>query len=197
MIWIGDRTRQLEGAHVEYMRGISNPIGLKCGPSLEPDNLLRLIDQLNPENSPGRLTLIARMGAKDVRTKLPPLLKAVKAHGASVVWCCDPMHGNTIKASSGYKTRRVEDIFKEVEGFFDAHDSEGTYPGGVHFEMTGQNVTECVGGVIEVTEEGLGDRYHTHCDPRLNAGQSLELAFLLADLMKRRRDASAKLKQAG
>ena len=197
MIWIGDRTRQLEGAHVEYMRGISNPIGLKCGPSLEPDNLLRLIDQLNPENSPGRLTLIARMGAKDVRTKLPPLLKAVKAHGASVVWCCDPMHGNTIKASSGYKTRRVEDVFKEVEGFFDAHDSEGTYPGGVHFEMTGQNVTECVGGVIEVTEEGLGDRYHTHCDPRLNAGQSLELAFLLADLMKRRRDASAKLKQAG
>ena len=197
MIWIGDRTRQLEGAHVEYMRGISNPIGLKCGPSLEPDNLLRLIDQLNPENSPGRLTLIARMGAKDVRTKLPPLLKAVKAHGASVVWCCDPMHGNTIKASSGYKTRRVEDVFKEVEGFFDAHDSEGTYPGGVHFEMTGQNVTECVGGVVEVTEEGLGDRYHTHCDPRLNAGQSLELAFLLADLMKRRRDASAKLKQAG
>ena len=197
MIWIGDRTRQLEGAHVEYMRGISNPIGLKCGPSLEPDDLLRLIDQLNPENSPGRLTLIARMGANDVRAKLPPLLKAVKAHGASVVWCCDPMHGNTIKASSGYKTRRVEDVFKEVEGFFDAHDSEGTYPGGVHFEMTGQNVTECVGGVVEVTEDGLGDRYHTHCDPRLNAGQSLELAFLLADLMKRRRDASAKLKRAG
>ncbi len=197
MIWIGDRTRQLEGAHVEYMRGISNPIGLKCGPSLEPDDLLRLIDQLNPENSPGRLTLIARMGANDVRAKLPPLLKAVKAHGASVVWCCDPMHGNTIKASSGYKTRRIEDVFKEVEGFFDAHDSEGTYPGGVHFEMTGQNVTECVGGVVEVTEEGLGDRYHTHCDPRLNAGQSLELAFLLADLMKRRRDASAKLKRAG
>jgi len=197
MIWIGDRTRQLEGAHVEYMRGISNPIGLKCGPSLEPDDLLRLIDQLNPENSPGRLTLIARMGANDVRAKLPPLLKAVKAHGASVVWCCDPMHGNTIKASSGYKTRCVGDVFKEVEGFFDAHDSEGTYPGGVHFEMTGQNVTECVGGVVEVTEEGLGDRYHTHCDPRLNAGQSLELAFLLADLMKRRRDASAKLKRAG
>jgi 3-deoxy-7-phosphoheptulonate synthase len=196
MIWIGDRTRQLEGAHIEYMRGISNPIGLKCGPSLAPDDLLRLIDRLNPENSPGRLTLIARMGADDVRSKLPPLLKAVKGHGASVVWCCDPMHGNTIKASSGYKTRRVEDVFREVQGFFDAHDEEGTYPGGVHFEMTGQDVTECVGGVVEVTEEGLGDRYHTHCDPRLNAGQSLELAFLLADLMKKRRDASGKLKQA-
>ena len=196
MIWIGDRTRQLDGAHVEYMRGISNPIGLKCGPSLEADDLLHLIDRLNPENSPGRLTLIARMGAADVRTKLPPLLKAVKSHGASVLWCCDPMHGNTIKASSGYKTRRVEDVFKEVQGFFDAHDEQGTYPGGVHFEMTGQNVTECVGGVVDVTEERLGDRYHTHCDPRLNAGQSLELAFLLADLMKKRRDASSKLKQA-
>ncbi len=197
MIWIGDRTRQLDGAHVEFMRGISNPIGLKCGPSLDSDDLLRLIDRLNPENIPGRLTLIARMGADSVRAKLPPLLKAVQKHGASVVWCCDPMHGNTIKASSGYKTRRVDDIFKEVQGFFDAHDEVGTYPGGVHFEMTGQNVTECVGGVVEVTEDRLGDRYHTHCDPRLNAGQSLELAFLIAGLLKKRRDADAKLKIAG
>lgn len=189
MVWIGDRTRQYDGAHVEYMRGISNPIGLKCGPSMEIDDLLRLTDRLNPENIPGRLTLIARMGADHVREKLPPLLRAVQTHGKSVIWCCDPMHGNTIKASTGYKTRRVSDIFNEVQGFFDAHDEVGTYPGGVHFEMTGQNVTECVGGVMDVTEEKLGDRYHTHCDPRLNAGQSLELAFLLADMLKKRRDA--------
>ena len=195
MVWIGDRTRQYDGAHVEYMRGISNPIGLKCGPSLDPDDLLRLIDRLNPENAPGRLTLIARMGANSVRDKLPPLLKAVERHGASVVWCCDPMHGNTVKASSGYKTRRVDDVFREVQGFFDAHDEVGTYPGGVHFEMTGKNVTECVGGVVEVTEEKLGDRYHTHCDPRLNAGQSLELAFLIADLMKRRRDQESRFQK--
>ena len=197
MVWIGDRTRQYDGAHVEYMRGISNPIGLKCGPSLDPDDLLRLIDRLNPENAPGRLTLTARMGADSVRDKLPPLLKAVERHGASVVWCCDPMHGNTVKASSGYKTRRVDDVFREVQGFFDAHDEVGTYPGGVHFEMTGKNVTECVGGVVEVTEEKLGDRYHTHCDPRLNAGQSLELAFLIADLMKRRRDQESRFQKAG
>ena len=189
MVWIGDRTRQFDGAHIEYMRGIANPIGLKCGPHIEPDDLLRLIDRLNPENIAGRLTLITRMGAASVQQKLRPLLKAVQAHGSSVVWCCDPMHGNTIKASSGYKTRRVDDIFAEVQGFFDAHDEVGTYPGGVHFEMTGQNVTECVGGIVDVTEDKLGDRYHTHCDPRLNAGQSLELAFLLADLLKQRRDA--------
>ena len=197
MVWIGDRTRQLDGAHVEYMQGISNPIGLKCGPSLDPDDLLRLIDKLNPENTAGRLTLIARMGAAFVREKLTPLLKAVERQGSSVVWCCDPMHGNTVKASSGYKTRRVDDIFREVQGFFDAHDEVGTYPGGVHFEMTGKNVTECVGGIIEVTEEKLGDRYHTHCDPRLNAGQALELAFLIADLLKRRRDQSSRFQRAG
>ena len=195
MVWIGDRTRQLDGAHVEYMRGISNPIGLKCGPSLETDDLLRLIDRLNPDNIPGRLTLISRMGADNVHAKLPALLKAVQEHGAHVVWCSDPMHGNTVKASSGYKTRRVDDIMREVEGFFDAHDEVGTYPGGVHFEMTGQNVTECVGGVVEVTEARLGDRYHTHCDPRLNASQSLELAFLIADLLKRRRDMSSGLRK--
>ena len=196
MIWIGDRTRQPDGAHVEYMRGIANPIGLKCGPSLDPDELVRLIAALNPDNVPGRLTLIARMGADKVRAGLPPLLKAVKASGAKVVWCCDPMHGNTIKASSGYKTRRVNDVMAEVQGFFDAHDEVGTYPGGVHFEMTGQNVTECVGGVVDVTEARLGDRYHTHCDPRLNGAQALELAFLIADLLKQRRDVGANLSEA-
>ena len=196
MIWIGDRTRQPDGAHVEYMRGIANPIGLKCGPSLDPDELVRLIETLNPDNVPGRLTLIARMGADKVRAGLPPLLKAVKASGAKVVWCCDPMHGNTIKASSGYKTRRVNDVMAEVQGFFDAHDKIGTYPGGVHFEMTGQNVTECVGGVVDVTEARLGDRYHTHCDPRLNGAQALELAFLIADLLKQRRDVGANLSEA-
>ena len=196
MIWIGDRTRQPDGAHVEYMRGIANPIGLKCGPSLDPDELVRLIETLNPDNVPGRLTLIARMGADKVRAGLPPLLKAVKASSAKVVWCCDPMHGNTIKASSGYKTRRVNDVMAEVQGFFDAHDEIGTYPGGVHFEMTGQNVTECVGGVVDVTEARLGDRYHTHCDPRLNGAQALELAFLIADLLKQRRDVGANLSEA-
>ncbi|MEC7305576.1 MAG: 3-deoxy-7-phosphoheptulonate synthase class II [Pseudomonadota bacterium] len=196
MIWIGDRTRQPDGAHVEYMRGIANPIGMKCGPSLDPDELVRLIEMLNPDNVPGRLTLIARMGADKVRAGLPPLLKAVKASGAKVVWCCDPMHGNTIKASSGYKTRRVNDVMAEVQGFFDAHDEVGTYPGGVHFEMTGQNVTECVGGVVDVTEARLGDRYHTHCDPRLNGAQALELAFLIADLLKQRRDVGANLSEA-
>ena len=196
MIWIGDRTRQPDGAHVEYMRGIGNPIGLKCGPSLDPDELVRLIETLNPDNVPGRLTLIARMGADKVRAGLPPLLKAVKASGAKVVWCCDPMHGNTVKASSGYKTRHVNDVMSEVRGFFNAHDEVGTYPGGVHFEMTGQNVTECVGGVVEVTEARLGDRYHTHCDPRLNGAQALELAFLIADLLKQRRDGGIGLSEA-
>lgn len=197
MVWIGDRTRQLDGAHVEYMSGINNPIGLKCGPSMDTDDLLRLIDKLNPDNMPGRLTLIARMGADIVTEKLPPLVKAVKEAGANVVWCSDPMHGNTVKASTGYKTRRVDDVMREVSGFFEVHDSFGTYPGGVHFEMTGQNVTECVGGLVEVTEARLGDRYHTHCDPRLNAAQSLELSFLIADLMKKRRDNQKKLAKAG
>ena len=196
MVWIGDRTRQFDHAHIEYMRGISNPIGLKCGPSMDLDDLKRLIDRLNPENTPGRLTLISRMGADKVAEKLPPIVETVKDMGASVVWCCDPMHGNTVKASSGYKTRHVTDIMREVSGFFDVHDALGTYPGGVHFEMTGQNVTECVGGVVDVTEAKLGDRYHTHCDPRLNADQSLELAFLIADLMKRRRDQNLEIRQA-
>ena len=197
MVWIGDRTRQLDGAHVEYMSGINNPIGLKCGPTMETDDLLRLIDKLNPENIPGRLTLIARMGADQVLEKLPPLVAAVKSAGKNVVWCSDPMHGNTVKASTGYKTRRVDDVMREVSGFFEVHDAHGTYPGGVHFEMTGQNVTECLGGVVEVTEARLGDRYHTHCDPRLNAVQSLELSFLIADLMKKRRDKSRQMQKAG
>ena len=197
MVWIGDRTRQLDGAHVEYMSGIDNPIGLKCGPSMDSDDLLRLIDKLNPDNIPGRLTLIARMGADIVTEKLPPLVEAVKPSGAQVVWCSEPNQGNTVKASTGYKTRRVDDVMREVAGFFEVHDSLGTYPGGVHFEMTGQNVTECLGGVVEVTEARLGDRYHTHCDPRLNAAQSLELSFLIADLMKKRRDQQKEILKAG
>lgn len=190
MIWIGDRTRQLDGAHVEYMRGISNPIGMKCGPSLDPDELLRLIDVLNPSNEPGRLTLIARMGSDKVLEGLPPLVRAVKKAGAKVVWSCDPMHGNTIKSSTGYKTRPVDRILSEVKDFFQVHEAEGTYAGGVHFEMTGQDVTECIGGAQEISEHALADRYHTHCDPRLNASQVLELAFLIADMLKSQRDAS-------
>jgi len=187
MLWIGDRTRDLDGAHVEYMKGIANPIGLKCGPSTDPDELLKLVETLNPTNSFGRLTLIARMGASQVREKLSPLVKAIKKSGLSVGWCCDPMHGNTIKASNGYKTRKVDDIMEEVKGFFEVHFDNSTIPGGVHFEMTGQNVTECVGGIYNVKEDNLSDRYHTHCDPRLNANQSLELAFLLAELLVNKR----------
>ncbi|MEJ2121608.1 MAG: 3-deoxy-7-phosphoheptulonate synthase class II [Alphaproteobacteria bacterium] len=184
MLWIGDRTRQPEGAHVEFLRGVKNPLGLKCGPSLDPDELIRLIDILNPENEPGRLTLISRMGADGVETGLPPLVRKVKAEGRAVVWSCDPMHGNTIKSGSGYKTRPFDRILKEVQGFFAVHAAERTYPGGVHFEMTGQNVTECTGGAQAITDEDLADRYHTHCDPRLNASQSLELAFLVAESLK-------------
>ena len=189
MLWIGDRTRQIDGAHVEFMRGIRNPIGMKCGPSMDKDDLLRLIETLNPENIPGKLTLISRMGADKVGEHLPPLLEAVKQSGYHVLWCCDPMHGNTVKASSGYKTRRVQDVLQEVIGFFKAHDRVGTHPGGIHFEMTGSDVTECVGGDVQaVSEESLSDRYHTFCDPRLNANQSLELAFLIADLLQKRRE---------
>jgi 3-deoxy-7-phosphoheptulonate synthase len=180
MLWIGDRTRQLDGAHVEFMRGIKNPVGLKCGPSLEPDDLLRLIAALNPQNIPGRLTLIARFGADKVAEKLPALVRAVKREGASVVWSSDPMHGNTIKLQSGYKTRPVERVLEEVRSFFAIHRAEGTHAGGVHFEMTGQNVTECLGGAQGLKEIDLADRYQTACDPRLNASQSLELAFLIA-----------------
>jgi 3-deoxy-7-phosphoheptulonate synthase len=190
-LWIGDRTRQIDGAHVEFLRGVNNPIGLKCGPSLEADDLLRLIDVLNPDNEAGRLTLIARMGADQVATKLPPLVKAVTRAGRKVVWSCDPMHGNTIKSSNGYKTRPFERILKEVKAFFEVHRAEGGYAGGVHFEMTGQDVTECIGGAQAISEESLGDRYHTHCDPRLNASQALELAFLIAEHLKEEREALA------
>ena len=191
MLWIGDRTRQPDSAHVEYLRGVENPLGLKCGPSLDPDELLQLIDILNPDNEAGRLTLICRMGADKVGDHLPALVQAVEREGRSVVWSCDPMHGNTVKASTGYKTRPFDLILSEVDAFFEVHRAEGTYAGGVHFEMTGQDVTECIGGAQAITEEALSDRYHTHCDPRLNANQSLELAFQIAERLKRHRDHDA------
>ena len=181
MIWIGDRTRQPDGAHVEFARGVINPIGLKTGPSTTEDDLKALIERLNPENEPGRLTLIARFGAGEVEKHLPRLIRVVKQMGADVVWSCDPMHGNTIKSPSGFKTRPFDRVLKEVQEFFAVHRDEGTHPGGVHFEMTGQDVTECTGGVRAVTDATLSDRYHTVCDPRLNATQSLELAFLVAE----------------
>jgi 3-deoxy-7-phosphoheptulonate synthase len=187
MLWIGDRTRQVDGAHVEFMRGVKNPIAMKAGPTLDPADLLRLIDALNPENEPGRLSIISRMGADKVEKSLPGLVSAVEREGRKVVWLCDPMHGNTITSSTGYKTRSFDRILTEVRGFFDVHQALGTRAGGVHFEMTGQDVTECIGGAQAITESGLGDRYHTHCDPRLNASQSLELAFLIAEELKSRR----------
>ncbi|RUM97986.1 3-deoxy-7-phosphoheptulonate synthase class II [Pseudaminobacter arsenicus] len=183
MIWIGDRTRQPDQAHIEYCRGIKNPLGLKCGPSISPDGLLELIDLLNPENEPGRLTLIARFGADKVGEHLPKLVQAVKKEGRNVVWSCDPMHGNTVTAA-GYKTRPFDRILREVQGFFDIHRAEGTHPGGIHIEMTGKNVTECTGGARAVRDEDLQNRYHTHCDPRLNADQAIELAFLVSELLK-------------
>jgi len=186
-LWIGDRTRQFDHAHVEFFRGINNPIGMKCGPSLEADDLIRLIDMLNPENEAGRLTLIARFGADNVFDHLPGLVRRVKAEGRKVVWSCDPMHGNTIKAASGFKTRPFDQIMKEVEAFFAVHRAEGTHAGGIHLEMTGKNVTECTGGARAITDDELSDRYHTHCDPRLNADQAIELAFLIAENLKRER----------
>ncbi len=183
MLWIGDRTRFPGSAHVEYLRGVNNPIGIKCGPSLEPDVLLRLLDTLDPARQPGRITLITRYGYDKIEAGLPALVRAVKREGRPVVWSCDPMHGNVVKASNGYKTRPFERILAEVRGFFAVHRAEGTHGGGIHAEMTGQNVTECTGGAIAVTEQGLAARYHTHCDPRLNASQSIELAFLLAEML--------------
>ena len=184
MLWIGDRTRQPDGAHIEFVRGIKNPIGMKCGPSLDPDELLKLIDIINPSNEEGRLTLITRYGANNLDDHLPKLIKAVEKEGKKVVWSCDPMHGNTIKASNGYKTRPLDSILTEVKQFIDIHESEGNYAGGVHIEMTGQNVTECLGGTQQISEEDLTDRYHTHCDPRLNANQALDLAFLISERLK-------------
>jgi 3-deoxy-7-phosphoheptulonate synthase len=188
MLWIGDRTRQPEGAHVEFCRGVQNPIGLKCGPSLKSDDLKVLLERLNPQNEPGRLTLIARFGAGTVAEHLPRLIRTVREVGANVVWTCDPMHGNTIKSASGFKTRPFDSVLREVREFFAVHRAEGTVPGGVHFEMTGQDVTECTGGVRAVTDEDLSSRYHTACDPRLNASQSLELAFLVAQELQDRRE---------
>ncbi|MDN6873393.1 MULTISPECIES: class II 3-deoxy-7-phosphoheptulonate synthase [Pseudomonas] len=187
MLWIGDRTRQLDGAHVEMLRGVGNPIGVKVGPSMGDEELLRLIDILNPDNDPGRLNLIVRMGADKVGDGLPRLIRTVQREGRQVLWSCDPMHGNTIKASSGYKTRDFARILAEVRQFFEVHKAEGSHAGGIHIEMTGQNVTECIGGARPITEAGLSDRYHTHCDPRLNADQSLELAFLIAETLKQAR----------
>jgi len=183
MIWIGDRTRQFDHAHVEYCRGVRNPLGLKCGPSLKSDDLLRLIDILNPTNEAGRLTLIARFGAEKVGDALPALVRAVKKEGRSVVWSCDPMHGNTISAG-GFKTRPFDRIMSEIRTFFAVHQAEGTYAGGVHLEMTGKNVTECTGGARAISEGDLSSRYHTFCDPRLNAEQAIEVAFLIAELLK-------------
>ncbi len=190
-LWIGHRTRQLDHAHVEFLRGVRNPIGVKCGPGLEADELVRLIDTLNPANTPGRLTLIARFGADGVEAGLPGLVRAVQREGANVVWTSDPMHGNTFKADTGYKTRDVARIFEEVRQFIEIVRSEGAYPGGVHFEMTGSDVTECVGGPTGLTAADLSSRYHTHCDPRLNADQALELAFLVSEAL-----ASARIEDA-
>ncbi len=187
MLWIGERTRNPDEAHVEFLRGVENPIGVKAGPTTSGDDLLRLCDQLNPKNEPGRLTVIVRMGAEKVQKNLPALVRRIKNEGRKVVWACDPMHGNTIKASSGFKTRSFDSVLEEVRGFFAVHRMEGTHAGGVHFEMTGRDVTECIGGAQAITEAGLADRYDTLCDPRLNASQSLELAFLISEALKEER----------
>ena len=197
MLWIGERTRQLDGAHIEYMRGIKNPIGIKCGPTMEPDDLMRLIDVLNPRNEPGRLTLIGRFGSDKILDRLPRLMAATKKAGRSVVWSTDPMHGNTLKASNGYKTRPFDRVLSEVRSFIEVAQAEGVHPGGVHLEMTGQNVTECLGGARSLSEDELSHRYHTHCDPRLNADQALELSFLVAEKLKSARMAEALASAAG
>ncbi|MBR9833790.1 MAG: 3-deoxy-7-phosphoheptulonate synthase class II [Alphaproteobacteria bacterium] len=181
MLWIGHRTRQVDHAHVEFCKGVRNPIGMKCGPGLEADELLRIIDTLNPDDEAGRITLISRFGADGVEAGLAPLARAVRESGRTVVWSCDPMHGNTLKTDSGFKTRPVDLVLKEVRGFIDVLNAEGCVPGGVHFEMTGQDVTECIGGAQAISEADLSSRYHTHCDPRLNGEQALELAFLIAE----------------
>ncbi|MEA1937809.1 MAG: 3-deoxy-7-phosphoheptulonate synthase class II [Pseudomonadota bacterium] len=184
LLWLGERTRQPDGAHVEFLRGINNPIGIKCGPTMEPDDLLRLLDILDPDETPGRITLISRMGHEMIEQRLPALVEAVTRAGRGVVWACDPMHGNTVTTASGLKTRDFDMILKEAKGFFAVHRSLGTHAGGVHFEMTGQDVTECLGGAQKLTDFMLADRYHTQCDPRLNSGQALELAFLIAEELK-------------
>ncbi|PHZ86075.1 class II 3-deoxy-7-phosphoheptulonate synthase [Paremcibacter congregatus] len=192
MLWIGDRTRVLDEAHIEFLSGVGNPLGLKVGPTTDMDDLIRILDKVNPQNEAGRVTLICRMGADLVEKKLPPIIRRIEEEGCQVVWSSDPMHGNTIKSSSGFKTRPFERVLAEIRRFFRVHRGEGTYAGGVHFEMTGQNVTECTGGAEAITDEKLGDRYRTFCDPRLNASQSLELAFLIAESLKEERQALAK-----
>ncbi len=191
MVWIGERTRQLDGAHVEFARGIHNPLGMKVGPTLQPDELLRLIDRLDPRNEPGRLTLIARLGADKVAQALPPLVRATRAAGRHVVWACDPMHGNTVRSEGGYKTRSFDTVLAETRGFFEVLQAEGQHPGGIHIEMTSENVTECTGGAQGLTDQQLAQRYETACDPRLNGSQSIELAFLLAQTLKARRSQAA------
>ncbi len=198
MLWIGHRTRQIDHAHVEFCKGVRNPLGIKCGPGLETDELLRLIETLNPKDEPGRITLISRFGSEGVKSGLPPLVRAIKKSGRSVVWSCDPMHGNTLKTDSGFKTRPVDRILSEVSQFIDIVSGEGCYPGGVHFEMTGQDVTECIGGAHAISEADLSSRYHTHCDPRLNGEQALELAFLIAEKLQHMKEAvSAETRAAG
>ncbi|KAG2540314.1 hypothetical protein PVAP13_9NG544300 [Panicum virgatum] len=193
MLWVGERTRQLDGAHVEFLRGIANPLGIKVSDKMNPSDLVKLIEILNPSNKPGRITVITRMGAENMRVKLPHLIRAVRQAGLIVTWITDPMHGNTIKAPCGLKTRPFDSILAEVRAFFDVHEQEGSHPGGVHLEMTGQNVTECIGGSRTVTFDDLSDRYHTHCDPRLNASQSLELSFIIAERLRNRRIRSSSM----
>jgi 3-deoxy-7-phosphoheptulonate synthase len=186
MLWVGERTRQLDGAHLEFTRGIGNPLGVKISDKCTPDELIRIIDTMNPQNIPGRLTIVVRMGAEKLRKNLPALIRAVQREGKSVLWISDPVHGNTYKTESGIKTRNFDAIRDELRAFFDVHDEMGSHPGGVHLEMTGEDVTECTGGMSGVTEDSLNDRYHTYCDPRLNGAQALELAFLIAERMRLR-----------
>ena len=195
-VWIGDRTRQPDGGHVEFCRGIENPIGIKCGPSLKDNELVKLCNILNPKNEVGRITLISRFGADNVEKHLPKLIRTVKKEGLKVVWSCDPMHGNTIKSASGFKTRPFNNVVKEVKRVFSVHKTEGSYAGGLHIEMTGQHVTECTGGAQKISEKDLSHRYHTHCDPRLNANQALELAFLISDEIKKNSQYSKNIIQA-
>jgi 3-deoxy-7-phosphoheptulonate synthase len=183
MLWVGERTRALDGAHVEFLRRVANPVAVKLGPSVNPEDAVALVARLNPDRVPGRLSLITRLGASRIREMLPPIVDAVSATGAPVVWVCDPMHGNTVESASGYKTRRFDDVIEEVRGFFEVHAKLGTYPGGIHVELTGDDVTECLGGADEIADADLADRYETACDPRLNTGQALELAFLIAETL--------------
>ena len=184
-VWIGDRTRQLDGGHVEFCRGIENPIGIKCGPTTKADEIIKIVNVINPKNEKGKITLISRFGHENVEKFLPRLIRTIKKEGINVIWSCDPMHGNTIKSASGFKTRPFNNVLKEVKNVFAVHQSEGSYTGGLHIEMTGQNVTECTGGAQKISDQDLSSRYHTHCDPRLNANQALELAFLISDEIKK------------